>query len=79
MLHGDITNVQQVAANKQGLETALQSAVEDLKNRLEEMAIYRKAYPDPSLGALIAKVFKGITDFSRMAIRYYKDHGICKS
>lgn len=69
-----------MAANKQGLETALQTAVEDLSTRLEEMAIYQKIYRDASLRALIAKVFKGIIDFSRMAIKYYKKkYGICKT
>lgn len=74
-----MANECQVAASKQGMETALQSGIEDMKASLEEMAIYRRVYPDLSLGALIANVFKGITDFSRSAIKYYKNHGMCKS
>jgi len=60
------------------MEVALQVAIEDLKLRLEEMAIYKTVYPNPILGALIAKVYKGVTDFSRHATRYYKGHRICK-
>ena len=66
-----------VAAAKQGMETALQAAIEDLTLRLEEMAIYKTVYPNPNLGALIARVYKGVIDFSRHATKYYKGHRIC--
>ncbi|KAI9845157.1 MAG: hypothetical protein M1837_005042 [Sclerophora amabilis] len=73
-----LLNWEKVAASRQKLELSLQSAIENLKIRLEEMAIYKRVYPDPSLGALIAKVYKGITNFSRVAIKYYKNHGVLR-
>lgn len=73
-----VADEKKVAAGKQSMEIALREAIEELKTSLQEMEIYKRVYPEPNLGAIIAKVFKGITNFSRNATKYFKGEGRCK-
>jgi uncharacterized protein with PhoU and TrkA domain len=52
-------------------EEAIVSAMEQISDRLPDLAVYRKIYPEPELGKMLIEAYKRIIFLAREATSYF--------
>jgi len=52
-------------------EEAIVSAMEQISDRLPDLEVYRKIYPEPKLGLMLVDAYKDIIMLARAATTYF--------
>ncbi len=60
---------------KAGDEESIHSAMQKVTDGLPDCKIYERIYPNPSLGTLLAEVYRGVIVFAQEATVYFQGHG----
>jgi hypothetical protein len=59
-------------------EEALYSAMQRISDRLPDLQLYKRIYPDAQLGSMLAETYKDIIIFARTASAYFQSGSFCK-
>lgn len=60
-------------------EETVTAAIEQISDRLPDFKVYRKIYPDPTLGLMLADAYKDVILLAREATLYYQRSSISES
>jgi hypothetical protein len=52
-------------------EEAIVSAMEQISDRLPDLEVYRKIYPEPTLGLMLIEAYKDVIVLAREATTYF--------
>ena len=60
-------------------EESIHSSMRQISDRLPDLEVYQRIYPDPSLGLMLAEAYKDVILFAREAACYFQRYGIRQS
>ena len=49
--------------------------MQEISDRLPDLAVYQRIYPDPALGRMLAESYRDVILFARKVTKYCQGHG----
>ena len=59
-------------------EKAIRSSMREVSERLPDLEVYRRIYPDPRLGEMLAEAYRDVILFARKVTVYCQGYGLSK-
>lgn len=60
-------------------EDAINSCMIQISDRLPDLKVYERIYPDKQLGVMLADAYKHVIIFAREATNYFQGNTFCRS